>query len=84
MPDQFDLPSRDRLEQALATALQTVLRQRAAVEGQAETLKILRSQLGKVLAEAPFEGDAIETIAVRARLAALCDAEITKLEARVS
>jgi hypothetical protein len=71
------------LEQALATALHTVLRQRAAVGGQAETLKILRRQLGKVLAEAPFEGDAIEAIAFRARLAALCGTEIAKLEARV-
>jgi hypothetical protein len=72
------------LEQALATALHTVLRQRAAVGGQAETLKILRSQLEKVLTEAPISKDALEAIAFRARLAALCDAEITRLEARVS
>jgi hypothetical protein len=47
-------------------------------------LRLLRSQLDEVLAEAPINGNAVEAIAFRARLAALCDAEIARLEARVS
>jgi hypothetical protein len=74
----------DGLERALAVALDAVLRRKAAGQDQVETLKALRWQMGRVLAEAPVTGDALEAIAFRARLAALCDAEIAKLEARVS
>jgi hypothetical protein len=84
MPDQFDPSIDDRLEQALAIAVQTVLKRRSAIGEQAETLKVLRWQLEKVLAQAPISGDALEAIAFRARLAALCEAEIAKVEARVS
>jgi hypothetical protein len=47
-------------------------------------LRLLRWQLKQLLAEAPISGTALEEVASRARLAALSDAEIAKLEARVS
>jgi hypothetical protein len=84
MAAQSDPPAGDGLAQALAVALDAVLRRRAAGQDRVELLKRLRSQLEKVLTEAPVTGDALEAIAFRARLAALCDAEIAKLEARVS
>jgi hypothetical protein len=80
---QLDPWSEDGLEQAIALALDAVLRRRLVGRNQAEMLKVLRWQLEKVLAEAPSEGDAMEVLTVRARLAALCAAEITKIEARV-
>jgi hypothetical protein len=84
MQDQLAPSAGDGLEQALAVAIEMVLKRRAAGQSQAETLKVLRWQLETVLAEAPITGDTLGTIAFRARLAALCDAEITRLEARVS
>jgi hypothetical protein len=84
MEAQSDLPAGDGLAQALAVAFDVVLRRRAAGHDRVELLKRLRSQLERVLTEAPITGDALEAIAFRARLAALCDAEIAKLEARVS
>jgi hypothetical protein len=84
MSDQLGPAAGDGLEQALAVAIDMVLRRRAAGQSRAETLKALRWQLEMALAEAPVTGDALDAIAFRARLAALCDAEITRLEARVS
>jgi hypothetical protein len=84
MSDQLDSSAGDGLEQALAVAIDAVLMRRAVGQSQAETLKVLRWQLEMALAEAPVTGDALDAIAFRARLAALCDAEITRLEARVS
>jgi hypothetical protein len=84
MRDPFDPPSSDGLEHALTVAFETVLRRREGGQGQAKMLRLLRSQLEEVLAEAPINGNALEAIALRARLAALCDAELAKLEARVS
>jgi hypothetical protein len=74
----------DGLERALAVALDAMLRRRVAGQGQVETLKTLRWQMDRVLTEAPITGDTLEAIAFRARLAALCGAELAKLEARVS
>jgi hypothetical protein len=83
MSDQLDPSAGDGLERALAVAIDMVLRRRAAGQSRAETLKVLRWQLEMALAEAPITGDTLDAIAFRARLAALCDAEITRLEARV-
>ncbi|MFC7739160.1 PilZ domain-containing protein [Roseomonas sp. GCM10028921] len=46
-------------------------------------LKVLRWQLGQVLAKTPVEGDALQAIALRARLAALFNAEFDKAEGRI-
>ncbi|HEY8613541.1 MAG TPA: PilZ domain-containing protein [Roseomonas sp.] len=46
-------------------------------------LQALRWQLETILAEAPVLGNTLEAIALRARLAALFDAEITRHETRV-
>jgi hypothetical protein len=83
MQDQMPSPSADGLEGALAVAFEAVLRRREGGQDQAEMLRLLRRQLEEVLAKAPINGNALEAIAFRARLAALCDAEIAKLEARV-
>jgi hypothetical protein len=84
MWDQLHPSAGDGLEQALAAAMDMVLRRREAGQSRAETLKVLRWQLETALAEAPVTGNALDEIAFRARLAALCAAEITRLEARVS
>jgi hypothetical protein len=84
MRDQLHSPSADGLERALAVVFEAVLRRREGGQDQAKMLRLLRSQLDEVLAEAPINGNAMEAIAFRARLAALCDAEIARLEARVS
>ncbi len=80
MAAQSDPPAGDGLEHALVGALDAVLARRATGQDRVELLKGLRSQLEKVLTEAPISEDALAAIAFRVRLAALCDAEITRLE----
>ncbi len=82
MKDRVSQPAGDGLEQAVAVALETVVRRREVRQDQAEMLRVLRRQLGQVLAEAPVRGNALDGIAFRARLAALLEDEIGKLEAR--
>jgi hypothetical protein len=84
MRDQSNPSAGDGLEQAIALALDKVLRRREAGQSRAEALKVLRWQPETAIAEAPVTGDTLGAIAFRARLAALCAAEITRLEARVS
>ncbi|HEY8613974.1 MAG TPA: hypothetical protein VIL69_22160 [Roseomonas sp.] len=84
MQDHQDSRRPDGLERAVAEAVGAVLRRRGADQDLAEILHLLRRQLGKVLAEAPVSGDALDEIVLRARLASLFDAEITRHEAQVS
>jgi hypothetical protein len=84
MRDQLHSPSANGLERALAVAFEAVLRRRRGRQDQAEMLRLLRWQLEQLLVEAPINGNALEAIVFRARLAALCEDGIAKLEARVS
>jgi hypothetical protein len=84
MGDQLHPPSADGLKQALALTLEAVLRRREGGQDQAEMLRLLRRQIEQLLVEAPINGNTLEAIAFRARFAALCEAEIARLEARVS
>jgi hypothetical protein len=63
---------------------EAVLRRREGGQDQAEMLRPLRLQLEQLLVEASINGNAVEAIALRARLAAVCEAGIARLEARVS
>ena len=71
------------LRKAVARAPSALLRGRNPGEDQAGLLAGLRTQLRRVMADAPVSGSAVEAIAVRARLAALRDDEMSKLEARL-
>jgi hypothetical protein len=83
MQERLNSSAGDRLKQAVVVAIEAVLSRRGLGRDQAEMLRILRQQLGQVLAEAPVRGDAVDGIAFRARLAALSNAEIDRLEAGV-
>jgi hypothetical protein len=83
MRDEVDPASEDGLEKAVAVALEVVLRRGEGEYERAEMLKVLRWQLGHVLAKTPVEGDALQAIAFRARLAALFNAEFDRCEAQI-
>lgn len=76
-------PPEDDLEwvvaRAVAGALDVILKRTAPGERLA-LIRTLRAQMEQVLAEAPVTGDPVEAIAMRTRLAALFDAEFTRLE----
>ncbi|TPG37718.1 hypothetical protein EAH89_29865 [Roseomonas nepalensis] len=83
MSEGFDPPEDDldRLVAAsIAGALEVMLR-RSAAGDRLELIRTLRGQMEQVLAEAPVRGDLVRGIALRTRLAALFDAEFTRLEA---
>ena len=78
------LPPEDGLEQmvaaSLAGALEGMLRRNE--EGDRLSLiRTLRSQMARVLAEAPIKGDPVKAIALRTRMAALFEAEFARMEA---
>ncbi|WP_140887921.1 hypothetical protein [Muricoccus nepalensis] len=83
MSEGFDPPEDelDRLVAAsIAGALEAMLRRTEAGERLA-LIRTLRGQMETVLAEAPVRDDPVKGIALRTRLAALFDAEFTRLEA---
>lgn len=64
----------------LAEALEAMLR-RSKDGDKIPLIRTLRSQIERVLAEAPIKEDPVKTIALRTRMAALFDAEFTRMEA---
>ena len=83
MSEEYDPPENDfdRLVAAsVAGALEALLR-RIESGDRLELIRTLRAQMERVLAEAPVRGDPVKEIAMRTRLAALFDAEFTRLEA---
>ena len=84
MTDGVYLPEEDNLEKmvaaSLAGALEGMLRRSEAGE-RLVLVQTLRSQMTKALAEAPIKGDVAKAISLRARMAALFDAEFARLEA---
>ena len=86
MNDGSDLPPEDGLEQmvaaSLAGALESMLSR--SEEGDRLTLiRTLRSQMARVLSEAPIKGDPVKAVALRTRMAALFEAEFARMEAAV-
>lgn len=75
-----DQPQR-ALPEAMARALEAMLRRRGSGTDRLVLLRSLRSQMNQALAEAPLTPAGVEKIAARARLAAIFDAECTRLEA---
>lgn len=84
MVDGVSLPQEDGLERmvaaSLAGALEGMLKRSEAADRRV-LLQTLRSQMTKVLSEAPLKGDITRAIALRARMAAMFDAEFTRMEA---
>lgn len=83
MSEGFDPPEDDldrMVAASIAGALEALLRRTEAGD-RLELIQTLRAQMERVLAEAPVRGDPIKGIALRTRLAALFDAEFTRLEA---
>lgn len=84
MNDGSDLPPEDGLEQMVAASLAGALEgmlSRSEEEDRLALIRTLRSQMARVLAEAPIKGDAVKAIALRTRMAALFKAEFTRMEA---
>ena len=83
MGEGFDPPEDDldrMVAASIAGALEAMLRRTEAGD-RLELIRTLRAQMERVLAEAPVRGDPMKAIALRTRLAALFDAEFTRLEA---
>lgn len=65
---------------SLAGALDEMLRRRRG-SARLPLIHALRSQMERVLTEAPIKGDPVKAIALRTRMAALFDAEFSRMEA---
>ena len=74
-PDDLEL----MVAASLAGALEAML-SRSKNDDRLSLIRILRSQMTRVLAEAPIKGDPVRAIALRTRMAALFDAEFTRME----
>ncbi|WP_198385129.1 hypothetical protein [Roseomonas sp. KE2513] len=84
MIDGVASPGEDDLERmvaaSLAGALEGMLKRTEAGDRRA-LVQTLRSQMTKALAEAPLKGDITRAVALRARMAALFNAEFDRMEA---
>jgi hypothetical protein len=76
------LPQEDGLEQMVAASLAGAIEgMLLRSEGNRLTLiRTLRSQMARVLAEAPIKGDPVTAVALRSRMAALFEAEFARME----
>lgn len=82
MGEEYDPPEDDlgrMVAASIAGALEAMLRRTEAGD-RLGLIRTLRAQMERVLAEAPVRGDPLKAIALRTRLAALFDAEFTRLE----
>jgi hypothetical protein len=68
------------LEQAVRSTLKMRLEQVAATEDRSAVLTEIRGNLAHALAYAPAQGDPVQDLGFRASFAAVCDAEIARLE----
>ncbi|WP_159351523.1 hypothetical protein [Roseomonas harenae] len=71
---------RSALEQAVRVTLETRLEQAGAGEDRTAVLTEIRGNLAHALAYAPVQGDPVQDLGFRASFAAVCDAEIARLE----
>ena len=84
MDDGADQPPEDNLARMVAASLAGALDgmvKRSEEGDRLSLIRTLRSQMGQVLAEAPVKGDLVKAITLRTRMAALLDAEFTRMEA---
>ncbi|WP_043840171.1 hypothetical protein [Muricoccus aerilatus] len=84
MNDGSDLPPEDGLEQMVAASLAGALEgmlSRSEEGDRLSLIRTLRSQMARVLAEAPIKGDPVKAVALRTRMAALFEAEFAHMEA---
>ncbi|WP_140885421.1 hypothetical protein [Muricoccus nepalensis] len=84
MTERSDTQSGEDLARMVAASLQGALEamlRRNTESGRLPLIRTLRSQMERVLAEAPVTGDPVKAIALRTRMAALFDAEFSRMEA---
>jgi hypothetical protein len=80
MLERSDPPDNDILQGAVAESLVKLLSRNEYRDDPAEVLRTLRCQLAQVLAEAPTRGSIVDQMNIRAHLASVFEAEISRLE----
>jgi hypothetical protein len=81
MTAERDLYVKSALEQAVRSTLKMRLEQVSTREDRSAVLTEIRGNLAHALAYAPAQGDPVQDLGFRASFAAVCDAEIARLEA---
>jgi hypothetical protein len=80
MTAERNLYVKSALEQAVRSTLKMRLEQLTVAEDRTAVLTEIRGNLAHALAFAPAQGDPVQDLGFRASFAAVCDAEIARLE----
>jgi hypothetical protein len=80
MTAERNLYVKSALEQAVRSTLRMRLEQVPTTEDRNAVLTEIRGNLAQALAYAPAQGDPVQDLGFRASFAAVCDAEIARLE----
>jgi hypothetical protein len=81
MTAERNLYVKSALEQAVRSTLKMRLEQVSTSKDRSAVLTEIRGNLAHALAYAPAQGDPVQDLGFRASFAAVCDAEIARLEA---